>query len=166
MKLGLFFSLVLATNIFGCISLTTQSSFISDIDGVSHVYTNLVEEYKLLWCDEHKDFEIIEVLLETEKVSTILVPLSFQSPKVLTDFEGMSKVGVQKFEIFDNSFERSAPIEKVLTDFNKEALSVEFLNAKWSLKNINEGAFLYRAQELSTFYNASKLGDLQGGIGE
>ena len=149
MKLSLFFSLVLATNIFGCISLTTQSSFISDIDGVSHVYTNLVEEYKLLWCDEHKDFEIIEVLLETEKVSTILVPLSFQSPKVLTDFEGMSKVGVQKFEIFDNSFERSAPM------IDKEALSVEFLNAKWSLKNINEGAFLYSD---STFYNASKLG--------
>ena len=160
MKLSLFFSLVLATNIFGCISLTAQSSFISDIDGVSHVYTNLVEEYKLLWCDEHKDFEIIEVLLETEKVSTILVPLSFQSPKVLTDFEGMSKVGVQKFEIFDNSFERSAPmIEKVLTDFNKEALSVEFLNARptklvSSLKNINEGAFLLS----KTFYNASKLG--------
>lgn len=161
MKLSLFFSLVLATNIFGCISLTAQSSFISDIDGVSHVYTNLVEEYKLLWCDEHKDFEIIEVLLETEKVSTILVPLSFQSPKVLTDFEGMSKVGVQKFEIFDNSFERSAPM------IDKEALSVEFLNAMptklvSSLKNINEGAFLLS----KTFYNASKLGDLQGGIGE
>ena len=152
MKLSLFFSLVLATNIFGCISLTAQSSSIkSDIDGESHVWRLIphsLEEYKFLWCDRHKDFEIIEVLLETEKVSTILVPLSFQSPKVLTDFEGKSKVGVQKFEIFDNRF----PTIK-----DKEALSVEFLNAKLGRlvkeKNINEGAFLLS----KTFYNASMM---------
>ncbi len=154
MKLSLFFSLVLATNIFGCISLTAQSSSIkSDIDGESHVWRLIphsLEEYKFLWCDRHKDFEIIEVLLETEKVSTILVPLSFQSPKVLTDFEGKSKVGVQKFEIFDNRF----PTIK-----DKEALSVEFLSPKWTSKNINEGAFLLskRPMEYSTFLNASML---------
>ena len=63
MKLSLFFSLVLATSLFGCISLKTQKSLtMTDINGETHKWPlkpRLVEEYKVLWCEEHKDYEII-----------------------------------------------------------------------------------------------------------
>tara|TARA_R100000008_G_scaffold27660_2_gene15349 strand:+ start:4038 stop:4580 length:543 start_codon:yes stop_codon:yes gene_type:complete len=143
MKLSLFFSLVLATCLFGCISLKTQESLtITDINGETHEWPmkpRLIEEYKVLWCEEHKDYEIIEVLLigrKINKVSTILVPLSFQSHEVLSAFEGKSKVVVQEVEKFDDKFN----YETTKNSIDKRAL----LASRIILTNDSdtEGAFL------------------------
>ena len=139
MKLSLFFSLVLATSLFGCISLKTQNSLtMTDINGETHKWPlkpRLVEEYKVLWCEEHKDYEIIEVLLigrKINKVSTILVPLSFQSHEVLSAFEGKSKVVVQEVEKFDDNFNYETTKNSIdkrallaSRNFNNEILDVE-----------------------------------------
>jgi len=142
MKLSLFFSLVLATCLFGCSSLKTQESLtIRDINGETHEWPmkpRLIEEYKVLWCEEHKDYEIIEVLIERKKnkVSTILVPLSFQSPEVLSAFEGKSKVVVQEVEKFDLKIN----YETTKNSIDKRALLASRIISNNELDT--EGAFL------------------------
>jgi hypothetical protein len=149
MKLSLFFSLVLATCLFGCISLKTQESLtITDINGETHEWPmkpRLIEEYKVLWCEEHKDYEIIEVLLigrKINKVSTILVPLSFQSHEVLSAFEGKSKVVVQEVEKFDDKIN----YETTKNSIDKRALLASRIISNNELDT--EGAFLFGANEL------------------
>ena len=99
----------------------------------------LVEEYKVLWFEEHKDYEIIEVLLigrKINKVSTILVPLSFQSHEVLSAFEGKSKVVVQEVEKFDDKFN----YETTKNSIDKRALLASRIISNNELDT--EGAFL------------------------
>ena len=163
MKLSLFFSLVLATCLFGCISLKTQESLtITDINGETHEWPmkpRLIEEYKVLWCEEHKDYEIIEVLLigrKINKVSTILVPLSFQSHEVLSAFEGKSKVVVQEVEKFDDKFN----YETTKNSIDKRAL----LASRIILTNDSdtEGAFLLydESRESREFEDARAIEEL------
>lgn len=162
MKLSLFFSLVLATCLFGCISLKTQESLtITDINGETHEWPmkpRLIEEYKVLWCEEHKDYEIIEVLIERKKnkVSTILVPLSFQSHEVLSAFEGKSKVVVQEVEKFDDKIN----YETTKNSIDKRAL----LASRIILTNDSdtEGAFLLydESRESREFEDARAIEEL------